>query len=263
MAVSLVDQVIDQMLFGDFNTNMIDLYGQIPCMPGWDPVLGGWKVIPSGKVGFDVRAWDWTVPGWLLDAELDLRHQLLVGDLDVWSELAHWRYSCLYSDPRLMLSNGALFRQRVSGFVKSGAVNTIASNTNMRLLLHNYVSLAVGDPLWAYFIAMGDDAYQDPPSQDYVDYHSSIVELKEPVLEEFCSHYFHGGHVEPLNWGKHLTNMLYSKDEHLEQVVASMQLNHTRSVRLPRVREIAYALDPSFVRSPQYLLGIYDGEMAQ
>lgn len=255
-AVSLVNMVVDQMLFSTQNDKEVTLFDQIPVMPGWSTTYGGWKCIDSQAVGLDRKAWDYSVPAWLLAADLSLREQLCVNASNQWKQLATRRYDDLYSSARLQLSDGAIFTQQFGGVVKSGAVNTIASNSHMQLILHAYTALMVGSPLGTYFVAMGDDTLQssDSLTTEYVEYLSKIVNLKEPAIGEFCSMQFYpGGRVEPLNLGRHLNNLACVKDHLLPDTLRSLQVVYALSNYLPRIRQITLALAPEAYLFPAEL----------
>lgn len=248
MAVGLAEQVVDHMLFGEQNQRNIDLFVSTPCAPGWGITYGGWRAVDTKAIGYDRRAWDYSVPRWLLELELDLRANLLVNSSELWLNMARRRYSELFDSPVLQLSSGFRFRQEVRGIVKSGTVNTIATNTHCQLLLHAYCSFKSGLDDSGYFLAMGDDTLQDHVSDAYVRTMKEIVRLKEPVVGEFCSMQFYpGGVVEPLNYGKHLCNLLYQKDEHLGDSLRSLQILYALSGKRERIRQLAFAIEPASI----------------
>lgn len=254
MAVPLPLQVVDQLLFGTQNQREVDLFDTIPCAPGWGITYGGWRMVDSRAIGLDRVAWDYSVPYWLLQLELRLRFNLCLNANDLWKRSAIRRYQELYHRPQFQLSSGAIYRQMQSGIVKSGAVNTISTNTHCQLLLHAYASFLSGSDDTGYFLAMGDDTLQQGYNIAYIDELSKIVRLKPPVVGEFCSMLFkRGGVVEPLNYGKHLTNLLHQKPEHLCASFRSLQLLYGRSSRLGRLRNMVLRVCPEGIMTDDEL----------
>lgn len=259
MAVPLVAQVVDHLLFGTQNKKEVDLFDTIPCAPGWGITYGGWRMVDSRAFGLDRKAWDYSVPYWLLMLELRLRFSLTINANSEWRSLCKRRYAELYQSPLFQLSSGAVYRQCQPGIVKSGAVNTIATNTHCQLLLHAYASFLASTDDSGYFLAMGDDTLQAEVDPEYVRVLGSIVNLKPPVVGEFCSMLFRrGGVVEPLNYGKHITNLLYQKKEHLVSALRSFQLLYGRSTRLARVRDMVFRIEPKAILTDAELAAILD-----
>lgn len=80
-SVSLVDQIIDHMLFDGMNDVMVDNWHSQPSKAGWSAYTGGWKVVPQNKVmALDKKSWDWSVNIWLFDMVFELRQRLCVAD---------------------------------------------------------------------------------------------------------------------------------------------------------------------------------------
>lgn len=245
IGVSLVDQVIDHMLFGPLNKREIELFDRIPSAPGWSPVHGGWRMIPSDGIGYDRSSWDWTVPAWLIGLDFELRRQLYSNVTDEWVSLARHRYEAMYGSSLFQLSSGHQFRQSHPGIVKSGSVNTASSNSHMQLLLHAAAAYETKLDVSGFFLAMGDDTIQDTTSPEYVEYLNSIVKVKPETRGEFCSFkFFPGGRFEPQRLGKHLMNLLFVPGKYLKDSLRSLQIIYARSLRLPRIRAIVMAVDP-------------------
>lgn len=246
MAVSLVDAVLDHMIFGWQNDAQIEKFAQIPCAPGWGVTHGGWRHIPSDGFSTDKKAWDWGVPWWLLYCDLVARKN------NIWNLTAkceYWmdkRFNELFKTPVFQLSSGHRFTQEFAGVVKTGSVITISTNTDDQGILHGVGCFESGMPADGHIIFMGDDVIQDKITEDYLKALKKYVRVEEGGRGEFCSFKFHpGGRVEPMRWGKHLTNLLYVKERDLEVFLTSMQVNYALSRRLPRVRQLVMELCPS------------------
>lgn len=232
-SVSVIDQIIDHMLFGPMNTNIIRNYPELPTRIGWSPFDGGYRMIPKTKwLAIDKSKWDWTVKPWMLDMELELRIRLCSNMNETWRELACLRYRHLYNNPEFICSNGITFKQITPGIMKSGCVNTITTNSIIQVLLHTRVCLELEQDIYPILV-MGDDTLQYPVTNtgDYVD------KLKEYCLvkhfknaNEFAGVEFkQDGTVEPLYKGKHAYTLLHLNPEYLQEIAASYTLLYHRS----------------------------------
>lgn len=263
-SVSLIDQIIDHMLFGSMNQKMIDNYIDLPSKVGWSPYVGGWKIVPAGRMfATDKSAWDWTVQGWLVEAEFSVRCGLMRRDInyEYWRDLASWRYSVLYRDALFVTSNGLLLRQKWPGVVKSGCVNTIATNSIMQVILHHVVCSNMGEhprPIWS----MGDDTLQYPQEdmEKYCQYLGQYCKLKEyQQVTEFAGNRFSpGGKVDPLYFGKHCYNLLHVDPEVAHQLGFSYMLLYHRSSRRWIIERILSEI--TVVPPVEFLDMVFDGE---
>lgn len=241
-SVSVVDQIIDHMLFDDMNLTMIDNYPSLPSKVGWSVVKGGWRMIPKVVwMATDKSSWDWTVQPWLLELTLQLRKLLCQGSAHYqqWCDLADYRYQQLYQNPLFILSNGILLRQRRSGIQKSGCVNTIADNSLMQWLLHARICLEMKLPV-APMMATGDDVLQQPfPEFDaYLERMSQFCNIKEAVLmNEFAGMRF-GKTIEPSYFGKHAFNLLHLDPEVAADVALSYPILYHRSYKRDWIRKL-------------------------
>lgn len=230
-SISVVDQVIDQMIFGWQNEAIKDVWDQVPPKVGWSQMLGGWKIVPSCmRIAIDKKAWDWTVKEWMLEAEFKLR-LWLCHENPLFQKLATWRYRCLYEHPLLVTSSGVVLRQEFIGIMKSGSVNTIMSNSIMQVILHYRVCVELGQEpgfLWS----MGDDTLQSEPD-DLDQYMNRLREYclaKDPVRAvEFAGFEFGPGFTNPMYPAKHAFNLLYFDPRFAQDMVNSYSLLYTRS----------------------------------
>nr|QIJ56914.1 RNA-directed RNA polymerase [Scaphoideus titanus sobemo-like virus 1] len=231
-SVSVVDQIIDHMLFGDLNDVMIENWIHIPNKPGWAPFGGGWRFIPKETwVATDASSWDWTVQPWLLELALEFRKRQCVNLTRRWEELANWRYACLFRDPLFVTTAGHMFRQKQPGVMKSGCVNTIADNSVMQVLLHLRVCAELGQKM-TYLFTMGDDRLQEPVEdpKSYYEMTSQFCILKSVAhVNEFAGFRFRGKWVEPVHKAKHAYNILHMEDSVVVPLAHSYMLNYHRS----------------------------------
>lgn len=236
-SVSVVDQIVDHMLFADMNDALLANWSDQPSKPGWSPFGGGWRHMPASSVwtATDSSAWDWTVQPWLLEMCLQLRLRLCKNPSEQWRELAYARYKQLFLQPVFITSGGLKLKQLKPGVMKSGCVNTIADNSLMQVLLHVRVCLTIGQPVtWLY--TMGDDKLQEPmgKEKEYMELLSQFCILKQIQRKnEFAGFEFihtrQGCMIEPVHKGKHAYNLLHAIDANLEQMGQSYSLNYHRS----------------------------------
>lgn len=259
-SVSVVDQLIDQMIFGWQNQLFIDYWSKLPSKVGWAPFVGGWKMVPQrGVLAVDKSSWDWTVQAWMVEDELEIRKRL-AEQHSFFVELATWRYKCLYSEALFVTSGGLVLKQRMIGVMKSGCVNTISTNSLLQYLLHVRVSYELDEqPGWLW--SMGDDTLQQEPFdvETYLSLLSRYCVVKQALPRpEFAGFRFDLGRIEPMYVEKHAFNLLHMDPENAEQMVDSYALLYNRSQYREKIRSI---LENTGFRLPDrdLLLVIWDG----
>lgn len=264
-SVSVADQLVDHMVFGDMNKRLLENWAYTPSKPGWAPLNGGWKFVPRAKwTALDKSGWDWTVRVWMVEMTLALREALCENVTEAWKQVAERRYKELYFDPVFVTSGGLLISQKQPGVMKSGCVNTIADNSIMQVILHKRVCSDLGideGEIWA----MGDDTLQEPVDQQqvYVDQLSQYCRVKQVVQgNEFAGFRFLGTRIEPMYRGKHAFTLLHFNDEDADmaqQFMNSYQLLYHRSAVSRWMCELilgmGYKVAPGW-----YCDAIYDGE---
>ncbi|APG75751.1 hypothetical protein 2 [Hubei sobemo-like virus 33] len=262
-SVSVIDQIIDALLFGEMNQRMIERYLDVPGKVGWSPYVGGWKIMPAyGNVSLDKSAWDWSVNAWIIQCILNMRMQLCDNVSESWIDLACWRYNALYNSPLFVTSGGLLLRQLQPGVVKSGCYNTIADNSIAQDLLHVRVCVEL-DIECGDLMSMGDDTTQRWFSEfpDYVERLSQYCHVKGSVNgTEFAGHRFTSCSVEPLYKGKHAYNIMNMNPKYGEETAASYALLYHRSVHSNYIRALLERMGYT-LPSRQTLDVIYDGEV--
>nr|UGO57493.1 MAG: hypothetical protein 2 [Riboviria sp.] len=265
-SISIVDQVIDQMIFGACNDAYLDNYPNIPSKAGWTQLKGGWKWVPNtGMACADKSSWDWTVPMWLLEMELNLRERLCLtkGNLLLqYRELAEWRYSKLFVEPMFVTSGGLFLNQKFPGVLKSGCINTIHANSVMQVMLHLLVCVRLGLP-FSWLWAMGDDTMQEKPekSEQYFKELEKYCILKQVEYKsEFAGHEFKDGRVEPSYFGKHCFSLLHADERYSNEMADSYSLLYHRSQKRDIIRTIVAQLADEKIPSLDVLDLIWDGD---
>nr|UGO57123.1 MAG: hypothetical protein 2 [Riboviria sp.] len=240
-SVSVIDQIIDTMLFGPMNEMMVKNVVYLPSKFGWSPYVGGWRLMPrGGQLALDKSSWDWTVCGWCCEMVLEIRKRLCKNLTQEWLELAEWRYKELFGQPWFITSGGQLLRQREPGVMKSGCVNTISDNSIMQVILHVRVCSEIGvEP--GPILSMGDDTLQEPVEnqEEYERVLARYCKVKETHRRvEFAGHIFSGMRVEPAYWSKHCFQMLHADPAIVPDLGISYSLLYHRSNKKRLVQSI-------------------------
>lgn len=232
LSPALPVQMLWQMLFRFQNDLEIAQAYSIPSQQGFIPYGGGWRdfrsqwLAKSLNYGTDMTAWDWTVPGWLLRDSLEFRKRMCRGSPEA-RERAFALMDSLYSDafehPRLVLSDGRVFRQLYWGVMKSGCLNTISDNGHAGALLHCHYCYDYGIPVAPFPAICGDDkiqtAAQVADCSIYEKYGLVVKSISEDL--EFMGHQFDSDGPKPMYVLKHVYNLLHVDPQYLEETLES------------------------------------------
>jgi hypothetical protein len=165
MSVSLVDQVIERMLFGNQNKMEIANYPLIPSKPGFglsdevkkQEIFRDVSRQCSGDfttaAEADISGFDWSVKEWEL--MLDAKFRVLAAGqkfTDDFGKLVLNRVHCL-AHAILTTYEGKMYSCVIPGIQLSGSYNTSSTNSRIRW----FIARCVGAK-WA--ITMGDDAIE-------------------------------------------------------------------------------------------------------
>lgn len=233
-AVSLVDSLIDRILFAWMLRRQLDTVGQTPCLVGWSPIRGGWRKIQAIYANspvncLDKRAWDWTVKPYLVDMWIEFLTQLPVNPPEWWVEMVKLRMALLFDAPWFRFEDGTRVQQGVRGIMKSGCFLTILLNSLSQSMLHYVANKRCGkDPLYKQPQTMGDDTVQGAIEylDEYVEKFKELgVNIKEAKVQhwvEFSGFCFDGQTCYPAYWQKHLFNIAHSP--RLEEALPSYQI---------------------------------------
>lgn len=242
-SVSVIDQIIDHMLFDGFNDAVVANAADGAIKVGWTPHSGGWKLMPRKGHSIDKSTWDWTMMPWLINLCLRVRELTCLPSphFDLWLELATWRYGCLFNNPLFVEPGGKLFRQRRPGVMKSGSVVTIIDNSIAQLLLHLRVLdiLELDNDGW--FWAMGDDTRQKfiANLKRYLEVLSRFCRVRSVTEEcEFAGFRFSPGKLEPLYQAKHAYILLHADPKVELDLVQAYSLLYHRSDHRDAVRKL-------------------------
>jgi hypothetical protein len=210
--MSLVDELIDRLLFAEQNDIEIDNWQAIPSKPGigftdemiqlvHDQVM--LEKITKALAEGDYSSWDWTTQGWELMADAEMRVKLYKLNPDgEAARLIRNRFYCV-AHSVFVLSNGDMYAQLIPGIMISGWYNT--SSTNSRVVKLNSVLAGAN---WC--IAMGDDFLAEDVKgfKETVEGHGHLLKVFKPVgtTFEFCSTEYPSG--SPTNVWKMFVKLL-------------------------------------------------------
>lgn len=233
-SVSLVDQLVERMIFGPQNELEITRWRNIPSKPGmglsleeqaqtiWSDL--SYKHLKHPAAEADISGFDWSVQDWELWADLKMRIEL--GNMEGRLKIAAInRFTC-FMNSVFQLSDGSLIAQGKPGLMKSGSYCTSSTNSRIRCLMAELI----GAP-WC--IAMGDDSvegYVPNARRKYEelghvckDYMPCKVD-SEGNLEKvnFCSHELSEGKFWLTSWPKTVFRYLNSKAPEIGDLKAEL-----------------------------------------
>lgn len=210
-AVSVVDTMIDRMLFQDIFQSFVENPLRTPVAIGWNPLNLGASFLRN-KIGAptfdtDKKHWDWTFPHWLLfDSYIILTS--LTNFPFWWHRVARLRFKMLFEQAIFSFPDGTLVRQQGHGIMKSGCYLTLLLNSLGQWLLHTLCENALG--VKVPMVCFGDDVTQKSTSKDkdFVSYYESLgftVESCKHEDMEFCGfHIYTRNRFLPAYKGKHI-----------------------------------------------------------
>jgi hypothetical protein len=226
-SVSLIDQLVERVLFGVQNRKEIECWKLIPSKPGIgltdDLARCVFNEVRNASNCYnmceaDISGWDWSVQLWELLADAEIRVRLSRGAHPLCKRAMINRMQCLARSV-FSLSNGKLFEQGLPGLMKSGSYLTSSTNSRCRVLDHHVLG---GN----WIIAMGDDSIEADISTETESgaerygalgkivgmYDYCPVDQKGVTQDfEFCSQRFTSSGPIPQNWAKMLTKFLSSE----------------------------------------------------
>lgn len=209
-AVSVIDTMIDRMLFQDLFEQIIRFPLKTPIAIGWSPLGSGAAFLKSHFPGktfdTDKRHWDWTFPWWLL---ADCYQILVPEEWPSWRKtLAYRRFYMLYRYAVFSFPDGSLVSQKGDGIQKSGCYLTLLLNSLGQWLLHEHAQLSLG--VEVEHASFGDDVTQRSTKYDveFLEFYRSLGFEVKPTWSddiEFCGfHIFTNCRFLPSYKDKHV-----------------------------------------------------------
>lgn len=224
--LSLEDQVIDQMLFGNMIDSEVRNFPHISSKVGWSPIPEGFlafnEVFQGDVSSLDKSAWDWTMPEWVVRMYFNYRFD----DKPLWFRQLAWSRFMEVVGPNcvLRLPDGSRVQQEFLGFMKSGWLLTIGMNSFAQVAQLHLAALRFGveTPLmWA----VGDDAVvRGRLSDGFLDsLRTTGCLLKHSKYSpEFMGMKITSKGVQPLYKDKHVFNLSYIPEYKLREVATCL-----------------------------------------
>jgi hypothetical protein len=229
IASSLPVQMVWQMTFSTMNDLEILKAGVLPSVQGYVSSGGGWKFFYKRckthnlTTCLDKSSWDWLAPAWVFQADLLLRYRLCNNPNPKWFQVATMLYRDAFADAKLLFSSGDVYQQQFGGFMKSGVLNTISTNSHCQVFIHLLASLRCGVTATG-ILACGDDTIQEPivspDYQDELEKAGCSVKICTDERIEFMG-YEYGPEPEPLYFAKHVNSIATTKPDDLPDTLGS------------------------------------------
>lgn len=272
-AVSLVDTIVDRILFGEMLRTAVQPRNLLttPCVVGWSPTGGGWRYIqhkyPEGSVSIDRTAWDWTVRRWLVFAWKEFLFDLHPNAPQWWRHMVSVRFEQLFLHARYRFSDGVEILQDDWGIMKSGCLLTLFLNSVGQTLLHSIACLRINrNPEEDIPLCAGDDTIQNwfEDIELYAEQLNRLCITKEVVrtygYNEFVGFFFSWRGYVPAYWEKHLFCLRHADVTVQRELLQSYQyLWYNDPIMLGLIRNFAYNVDPHIVLSDRQLESIANG----
>lgn len=164
--VSLTDALVDRVMFGWLNRQVLNAVLKTPAYLGWTPVKGGWKTLKDRFGGrsvlcLDKSSWDWTVQEYLVDIWKMFVKEMMHGHPDWWARAVDDRFDLLFKKAVFQFKDGTQVLQGSPGIMKSGCLLTLLLNSVSQSLLHYIAMIRMNlPPRTLEPISVGDDTLQ-------------------------------------------------------------------------------------------------------
>lgn len=268
-AVSLVDTMVDRILFGPMWRKALKRVLMTPCAVGWTPMKGGWRIMhqryPEGTISMDKSAWDWTVQGWMIRIWFSFLLDMHPGYPDWWVKRVECRFYDLFYVARFRFPDGVEVCQQARGIMKSGCYLTLCLNSVAQTALHYLAAEQVGmDPYDNVPLSFGDDIVMGPFDEvgryvEELEKYCLVKSVEYAPFTQFIGFILTSKGFVPEYWEKHLFLMAHLDDRVAEETLQSYQeLYAYDPVMLRFIRDYAHAVCPSAIRSDSELRFVVD-----
>lgn len=235
MSVSLEDSLFDRLLFMPLYNKVMAKAGSTPIMIGWSPLYAGVPllrmILGAGPyLNIDKKAWDWSVPYWLITMIRDVLVDLSSPAPKWWLDRVAFRFEALFVNARFQFADGEIVLQQRPGIIKSGCYLTILINSVAQMILLSLTCAMLNRPFPRVAI-LGDDTVEtdDGIADDLVAAYKELgfdTEYSVTSHPEFCGFEYHGYDYSPSYRDKHnfLLNHLTCDEEKASSLLESYQL---------------------------------------
>nr|UGO57339.1 MAG: hypothetical protein 3 [Riboviria sp.] len=249
----LVLQVLDHLLFKDQNQKELEEMLRLPTKIGWTPFYGMAELVVrdiTDPYSMDKSAWDHLFPAWCVDLDKDFRQSLAFAP-PLWHDLVDWRYRTSFQECELRFSDGSQYRQLFKGFMKSGLVNTLTTNSHAQYFMYWVACRRSGVPPTPGVI-IGDDQLAEGMMENAI---SLYREMGCKIKQLDRNYHFAGFDLAsktPLYWSKHVTNLLYT-DNLAETLEAYQMLYAFHPVKFGIMQQLLAQVEPARLKTARYL----------
>lgn len=262
IASSLPVLVVWRMAFGTLNDLLNESVYSTPSMHGLVLCYGGWRRflalcrLRNLKVARDLSGWDVNSPGWVFRADLELRKRLCDNPTPYWESVVDMLYRDTFEESEILFSNGLVYKQKFSGFMKSGCFNTISTNSIAMYLMHVVACVRSRIKIGVLY-AVGDDTIQEPFPDCYLDELEKLGCRVKEVVDgvEFVGTDFRNSAPEPMYFAKHVVNVCIT--EEVEDTIDSYCRLYAHSPKLAFWKRLAQRMGLK-VRSSAFYQAWYD-----
>nr|UGO57384.1 MAG: hypothetical protein 1 [Riboviria sp.] len=274
-AVSMVDTMIDRILFRNFASWMKD-EKDWPCYYGYTPLIGGYRTIKElfrGKtvLSTDKSSWDWTAQEWTIMAcfHIMANKACFADDASekIWRRVALSRFTALYRYATFRFADGQMIAQNKWGIQKSGCYLTLLLNS-----MSQWVLALQADPklskMTAY-VAVGDDELREAPED--VEAYLAALEKSGCIVKdhhisgpdepfEFCGFvYPRNGLPTPAYGPKHQFSLAHCRFGLEVATLTSYQIMYAFTPFLRTIQKALRLYSPDSITSKAGLRVIWDG----
>ncbi|APG75869.1 hypothetical protein 2 [Sanxia sobemo-like virus 2] len=249
--ISLIDSLIDRLLFMKWTLKTRQMLTKTPIAVGWTPLdavkfhhmMGG---MHEQYLDVDKSAWDWSLKPWILDMVKRVLCGLVVAPT-WWHQRVNKRFELLFGNPIWKFQDSSMIQQKQPGIMKSGCYMTIWINSIGQLILHQLAQSRCGVQMHVPMV-VGDDTTQPYYGEDVDAYLQETRNLGFVIkpsigrIAEFCGFRFDGFKSLPAYRSKHqfLLRHLTLDDEIATQTIQSYQLlYYNDKYALQQIRTLA------------------------
>lgn len=272
-AVSLVDTMIDRVVFGPLQKRLLNTVFSTPCLVGWVPVSGGHHALRARfrhkkVLAVDKTAWDWTVKDWLVKGWAWFIRDMAVDPPPWWLLLVQARFAMLFRYCEFEFKDGSRVRQPGWGIMKSGCLLTLQLNSVGQSLFHYLAMMRMRrSPFDCQPICFGDDSIQElgfsvPEYIAHLELLGCLPKIESEGEEfDFVGWSFkRDWRIFPSYKRKHIFNILYGDEKTKYELLDALQYYYPHDLDMLRFiqRNLGVAC-PARVRPLRCLLSFMEG----
>ncbi len=249
-SVSILDQMIERLLYRKWQEWCIQHYRDIPMKPGWGDVDQDWADFEQNMrlmhhlKSSDCSGFDLSNNEKQQRVKMEIRARTI--NFSPLFEKVHRNYSMLRLRNLISLSNGAIYKQISPGIEFSGRYETGSGNSEARAFLAFEAALDLAPGYeFADCMTMGDDCVEDNPAtiqqlEEWYAKQGFLVKMNTKM--EFCSHEITESGVEFQNVDKTIFRLACDPSpDHYDQIKGLFRTKE----QLQLVKRLAVLISPA------------------